>query len=90
MAQVKQSKTSKKRSKAQDNQAVFEFPLGKINGLILTGGVLLLIAGYILMALPDNPDDFMTLTLAPIILVFSFVVVIPFGLIYREKKEDSQ
>jgi len=90
MAQIKQSKSSKKRSKTRDDQAVFEFPLGKTNGLILTAGVLLLIAGYILMALPDNPDDFMTLTLAPIILVISFVVVIPFGLIYREKKDDTQ
>lgn len=63
----------------------FQFPLGRTNYLILAMGVLIIILGYVFMAIPDNPDDFLTRTLAPVLLVFSFVIVIPFGLLYKNK-----
>ncbi|RMF57650.1 MAG: hypothetical protein D6748_10705 [Calditrichaeota bacterium] len=80
MAKVKQKAASKKPAEK------FHFPLGKTNYMILVLGVILLIVGFVFMALPDDPDAFLTRTLAPIILVFSFLVVIPFGIMYKEKK----
>ncbi len=81
MAKVKRPGKPGKKVK----EKTLEFPLNKTNFLILGLGVLLIIVGYWFMALPDDPDAFLTRTLAPIVLVFAFLVVIPFGLMYRKK-----
>lgn len=77
--------TIKKRKDLEETH--FRFPLTRINFLILIFGVIILIVGYIFMAIPDNPDAFLTRTLSPIILVFAYLIVIPIGLFYKEKKE---
>lgn len=74
MARIKEKKATK-----------FIFPLKKINFLIMGLGVIILVIGYILMAIPDNPDAFLTRTLSPILLVIAYLIVIPIGLFYREK-----
>jgi hypothetical protein len=79
MAKTKKSSTRK--------DLHFKFPLTKTNFLIITLGIIILIVGYIFMAIPDNPDAFLTRTLSPILLVFAYLIVIPIGLFYREKKE---
>lgn len=82
MAKIKRTTPAAKSKVAVEK---FQFPLGKTNVLILLSGIFLLVIGYIFMALPDDPDAFLTRTLAPILLVFSFLVVIPIGLLYKEK-----
>lgn len=79
MAKVKEKKPAQKQH--------FRFPLTRTNFMIIGFGVLLLVIGYIFMAIPDDPDAFLTRTLSPIILVFAYLIVIPIGLFYREKKE---
>jgi membrane protein DedA with SNARE-associated domain len=79
MAKVKEKKPVQKQH--------FRFPLTRTNFMIIGFGVLLLVIGYIFMAIPDDPDAFLTRTLSPIILVFAYLIVIPIGLFYREKKE---
>ncbi len=64
----------------------YHFPLGKTNYTILIIGIITLIIGYIFMAIPDHPDDFLTRTLSPIILVIGYLIIIPVGLLYRDKK----
>ncbi len=78
MARVKTRKQNK-----------FHFPLKKVNFLIMGVGVFILILGYILMSIPHNPDDFLTRTLSPILLVIAYLIVIPVGLLYREKGEEK-
>jgi hypothetical protein len=78
------SKTKSTKTNSADEKKLI-YPLGPKNFKILGVGVFLIALGFYLMALPDNPDDFLTLTLAPIILVIAFVVVIPLGIMYREK-----
>jgi hypothetical protein len=86
MAKVKrQARAGKSKAKTEK----FHFPLGRTNYWILSLGVLLLAFGYVFMAIPDDPDAFLTRTLAPILLVFSFLVVIPYGLLYKEKGSNS-
>ncbi len=77
------------QSKGKDFSEKFQFPLGRTNYLILAAGVLIIILGYIFMALPDDPDAFLTRTLAPVLLVFSFVIVIPYGLLHKDKESKS-
>lgn len=68
----------------------YHFPLGKRNYTILIIGVLVLIVGYIFMAIPDNPDDFLTRTLSPILLFIAYLIIIPVGLFYKHKKSEKQ
>lgn len=85
MARVKE-KEKKKRAV----QEKFHFPLDKTNYLILLAGIAILVVGYVLMALPDDPDAFITRTLSPILLVFAYLIVIPIGLFYREKRTSKR
>lgn len=79
-----------KKKKGKVEETHFEFPLKRTNFLILILGVIILIIGYIFMAIPDHPDAFLSRTLSPILLVFAYLIIIPTGLFYREKKKDSQ
>tara|TARA_Y100000816_G_scaffold282024_1_gene257215 strand:- start:50 stop:304 length:255 start_codon:yes stop_codon:yes gene_type:complete len=56
----------------------------KTNYLFLSGGILLIILGYFIMAYGEV-NSFQSLTLAPIILFFGYIVLIPCALIYRKK-----
>jgi uncharacterized membrane protein HdeD (DUF308 family) len=66
-----------------------ELPFGKENLQILAVGLLLLVIGYVLMAQPPV-NSFMSLTLSPIVLMFSYLVVIPYAIMYRPKKKEEQ
>ena len=58
------------------------------NILIVAVGVLLLAAGFFCLAQgpADNP---VSLTVAPLILVFAYLVVVPFGILWGGKKKKS-
>ncbi len=62
--------------------------LESINYKIILAGVLVIVIGY--FALSAQPwDGFLPLTLAPILLVVGYCVIIPFGIIYRKKKSEN-
>lgn len=74
------SKIVRKKSKTEEL-----LPLEKVNYIILLIGIGVIIAGY--AALSTGPwDGPMALTVAPILLVAGYCVVIPFGILYRPKK----
>ncbi|HTX19350.1 MAG TPA: hypothetical protein VMG34_11890 [Bacteroidota bacterium] len=86
MAKVskEKEKQSKRRLKKFEN-----LPLDPINYKILIAGIAVIVAGYI--ALGTDPwDGFVALTIAPILLVLGYCVVIPFGIIYRPKKPAGE
>jgi len=60
----------------------------KKNILIVAVGVLLLVIGFFCLAQgpADNP---LSLTVAPLILVFAYLVVVPFGILFGGKKKNS-
>ena len=61
-------------------------PFSKKNYQILGIGLLTIILGYV--ALSQQPwDGTMPLVVAPILLVLGYCVIIPFGILYRTKKE---
>ncbi|MCL2101560.1 MAG: hypothetical protein FWH22_07605 [Fibromonadales bacterium] len=61
----------------------------KKNILIVAVGVLLVAVGFFCLAQGpwDNP---VSLTVAPLILVFAFLVVVPFGILWNGKKKKSE
>ncbi|MBN4081376.1 hypothetical protein JYT44_03320 [Caldithrix abyssi] len=62
---------------------------GKINYIVFAIGVALLLAGYAFMA-TGTVNSFQSLTLAPILLVLAYVIVIPFALVYRQKNRQRR
>ena len=62
--------------------------LKKKNFVLIAVGILLLIIGFICLATgpADNP---VSLSVAPIILTIAYVVIIPLGILYSDKKQDK-
>ena len=62
--------------------------LNKKNLILIAIGVLLLVIGFICLATgpADNP---VSLTVAPLILVIAYIVVIPLGILFGGKKQDK-
>ena len=88
MAKAVKKRASHKRQSDKKADQQFHFPLGKTNLMIILGGVLVIIVAYILMAVPDHPDDFLTRTLAPVLLVVVLLVVIPIGIMFKDKSAE--
>ena len=65
-------------------------PFAKENYIIFSIGILVIVLGYIFMA-QGPADSFWSLTLAPILLVLSYCIIIPISILYRRKaqKEDK-
>jgi hypothetical protein len=64
-------------------------PFSKKNYQILGIGLLTIVLGYV--ALSQQPwDGTLPLVVAPILLVLGYCVIIPFGILYRPKKETQQ
>ncbi len=65
------------------------FPLEKINYIILGIGLIVIIAGYIALSVP-MVEGFRPLVLAPILLIFGYCVIIPFGILYKRKEKTPK
>jgi len=69
---------------AKNQPQVQSFTFGKRNLLLLTIGLLTIVAGFILMS-QEPVDGFLSRTLAPIILVVAYLVIIPISIIAKNK-----
>ena len=82
MAKIEKGKQGKKGK--QDNI----FPLERENFVILGIGLVVIIAGYV--ALSGNVvEGFSQLTLAPLLLVIGYCVIMPIGIMYRKKEKPG-
>jgi hypothetical protein len=63
-------------------------PFSRENYIIFVIGILVIILGYIFMA-QGPADSFWSLTLAPILLVFSYCIIIPISILYRKKQQSE-
>lgn len=81
MAKVASKVAAKKKAPSM------ALPFTHRNYQILGLGLLVIVLGYV--ALSQSPwDGTMPLVVAPILLVLGYCVVIPFGILYREKSES--
>lgn len=83
MAKFEKVKSSK-RTKSAD-----VFPLERENFIILGIGILVIIAGYIALS-GNTVEGFSQLTVAPILLVLGYCLIIPFGIMYRKKQRGGK
>ncbi len=62
------------------------FPLEKINFLILGLGIIVIFVGYICMS-ENSVFGFLPMVVSPILLVLGYCVIIPYGILKKSKKE---
>ena len=75
---------------SDSNTSLFEsWDFSNTNYVLFGIGLVLIIMGYIIMA-AGEVNSFQSLTLAPIMLFTGYIIVIPAGLIYREKSSDVE
>ena len=81
------AKASKEKDKLAKRKAkkIEILPLDAINYKILISGVVVVILGYIALGM-EPWDGFMALTVAPILLLVGYCIIIPVGIMYRKKK----
>ncbi|MEE4312238.1 MAG: hypothetical protein V2J62_10265 [candidate division KSB1 bacterium] len=78
---VKKVRESKKKKSV--------FPLRSENYSIFGIGILIIVLGYV--ALSRGPaDSFWSLTVAPILLIVGYCVVIPLAILYKRKAPKEQ
>lgn len=66
-----------------------ELPFTSGNFYILGIGILIIALGYV--ALAQEPwDNFFAIVIAPIVLLIGYCIVIPLGILYKNKKENGQ
>jgi hypothetical protein len=64
------------------------FPFERENYIILGVGLLVIVLGYIALS-GNSVEGFMPLTVAPILLVLGYCVIIPIGILYRKKEKPA-
>ncbi len=81
--QIKKARVQKAR------KSRFNFPLTTENYQIFGIGILVIILGYI--SLSQGPaNSFWSLTLAPILLVFGYCVIIPISIFYKKRTSEQR
>ncbi len=85
MAKVNKEKEKPGKRKAKKIEIL---PLEAVNYKILIAGVVVVVLGYVALGM-EPWDGFMALTVAPILLLIGYCVVIPVGIIYRKKKVEN-
>ena len=83
MAKIEKAKTVRKSK--QDDVLPFE----RENYIILAVGILVIILGYLALS-EHSVEGVMPLTVAPILLVLGYCVVIPVGILYRKKEKQTE
>lgn len=63
-------------------------PFTKLNYQIFAAGIVVIILGFLALGQPPA-DSFMSLTVAPILLVLGYCVIVPFAIMYQKKKEAA-
>jgi len=74
------------KAKKKSQEAI---PFGRENIILFLIGVLVIVIGYIFLA-QGPADSFWSLTLAPILLVFSYCIIIPISISYRKKTQKQE
>ena len=87
MANQRRRDRQRRSARGQQAQAVqFTLPYDRRNGIVFAAAIALIVIGYICLAQPPV-DGFLSLTLAPILLVIGYVFLIPMALLMKSDKE---
>jgi len=77
----------KKKTK-KSSPFIEKLTLKGVNFAIFGIGILAIILGYFIMASGDT-YSFRTLTIAPIVLLIGYLVIIPIAILYKKKEDNN-
>jgi len=77
------------KSKKAKAAEVLHISLTNKNYMIIGLGILLIIIGYVFMA-ENSVDGFLPTVVAPILLVLGYIVVVPVGILYKDKSAVTE
>ena len=80
---------AKEIKKEKKKSIPVKFTFGKQNLQLMGIGLAFLVIGYVLVAQPPV-DSFVSLTIAPIVLLIGYLVIIPYAIMYSPKKKEEQ
>ena len=76
------------KSSDHNNKTLFHsWSFGKINYQLFGIGLLVIIFGYIIMAMGDT-ESFQSVKLSPVILIIGYCVIIPAAILVKPKNKD--
>lgn len=85
MAKTKQQSVQALKTKRQKKElSHLHFAMTSKNYMIIGAGIALIILGYIFMS-ENSVDGFLPTVVAPILLIVGYCVVVPFGILYKDK-----
>ncbi|MCX6157861.1 MAG: hypothetical protein WCK13_07945 [Ignavibacteriota bacterium] len=76
------------KSKKAKAAEILHLSLTNKNYMIIGLGIILIIIGYVFMA-ENSVDGFLPTVVAPILLVIGYIVVVPFGILYKDKSANG-
>jgi len=79
----------KEKKIKKSSQFVKNLSLTKTNYLIFGLGLLVIIVGYFVMASGDT-YSFRSLSVAPVILLLGYLIIIPISILYRKDEPKDQ
>jgi len=65
-----------------------DLPFSRRNWMLFGAGLACIVVGYICLSIPPA-DGFLSLTLAPILLVAGYCVLVPAAMLVRERPETD-
>tara|TARA_B100002052_G_C15794891_1_gene558149 strand:+ start:906 stop:1160 length:255 start_codon:yes stop_codon:yes gene_type:complete len=74
------------KGESNSNTIFNSWSFSKLNYYLFFAGIISIIIGYVIMALGET-YSFQSLTLAPVILIIGYLVLIPSALIYKDKEK---
>lgn len=90
MAKSKQQNVQTLKSKKQRKEmSHLHFAMTSKNYMIIGVGIALIILGYFFMS-ANSVDGFLPTTVAPILLIIGYCIVVPFGILFNDKSEKDE
>ncbi len=85
MAKAKHQNVQTLKSKKQKReQSHLHFAMTSKNYMIIGAGIALIILGYVFMS-ENSVSGFLPTVVAPILLIVGYCVIVPFGILYKDK-----
>ena len=68
--------------------ALRETPFGRKNWILFGIGLATIVVGYLVLSVPPA-DGFLSLTLAPLLLVVGYCVLVPWAILAKEEEDQT-
>lgn len=78
-----------KKSKKSQVQEKLHLSLTTKNFIIIGIGILSIVIGYVFMS-QNSVDGFLPTVIAPILLVLGYCVIVPIGILYKDKTKEPE